>query len=81
MTTRTTRSDRTVPTARAPRSAGSAGPAGPADLRRRPLVVTSDEQLLDELLRVAAASGTELDVAADPAAARGRYSAAPLVLV
>lgn len=78
MTTRTTRSDRTVPTARAPRSAG---PAGPAGLRRRPLVVTSDEQLLDELLRVAAASGTELDVAADPAAARGRYSAAPLVLV
>ncbi|ASW57366.1 septum site-determining protein Ssd [Plantactinospora sp. KBS50] len=49
--------------------------------RRLPLVVTSDGELLDELLRLAAAAGTEVEVAADPAAARSRWSAAPLVLV
>jgi hypothetical protein len=37
---------------------------------RLPLVVTADEDLLDHLLRLAAAAGTEVDVAADPAAAR-----------
>jgi secretion/DNA translocation related CpaE-like protein len=47
----------------------------------RPLAVTADPDLLDDLLRVAAAQGVELDVAADPAAARRRWSAAPLVLV
>lgn len=49
--------------------------------RRLPLVVTGDGDLLDDLLRLAAAGGTEVDLAADPAAARGRYSAAPLVLI
>lgn len=49
--------------------------------RRLPLVVTGDDDLLDDLLRLAAAGGTEVDLAADPAAARGRYSAAPLVLI
>lgn len=48
---------------------------------RLPLVVTTDSDLLDELLRLAAAGGTEVDVAADPAAARPRYAAAPLVLI
>lgn len=49
--------------------------------RPRPLVVTADEQLLDDLLRLAAAAGAELDVAHDAGTARGRWSPAPLVLV
>lgn len=48
---------------------------------RRPLVITSDTELLDDLLRLAAAGAVDLDVAADPAGARGRYAPAPLVLV
>lgn len=48
---------------------------------RLPLVVTSDNELLDELLRLAAAGGTEVEVAADPAAARSRWIAAPLVML
>lgn len=47
----------------------------------RPLVVTGDPGLLDDLLRLAAAGGTEADVAADPTAARPRYATAPLVVV
>ncbi|MEH1012320.1 septum site-determining protein Ssd [Micromonospora sp. CPCC 206060] len=50
-------------------------------LRRLPLIVTTDNALLDELLRLAAAAGTEVEVAADPAAARPRWSPAPLVLI
>ncbi|MBU2667676.1 CpaE-like family protein [Actinoplanes bogorensis] len=46
-----------------------------------PLVVTSDPDLLDELLRLAAAGGTTVDVAADPVAARSRYGTAPLVMI
>ncbi|MDG4790486.1 CpaE-like family protein [Micromonospora sp. WMMD1102] len=48
---------------------------------RLPLVVTSDNELLDELLRLAAAGGGEVEVAADPASARSRWAAAPLVVV
>ena len=48
---------------------------------RLPLVVTGDQDLLDDLLRLAAAGGTDVDVAPDPAAARARYAAAPLVLI
>lgn len=48
---------------------------------RLPLVVTGDPELLDDLLRLAAAGGTDVDVAADPAAARPRFAAAPLVLI
>ncbi|BCJ65144.1 septum formation initiator [Polymorphospora rubra] len=48
---------------------------------RLPLVVTSDTDLLDDLLRLAAAGGREIDVAPDPAAARSRWNTAPLVLV
>ncbi|RKF27798.1 septum site-determining protein Ssd [Micromonospora globbae] len=48
---------------------------------RRPLVVTGDGDLLDDLLRLAAASGTEVELASDPAAARTRWLPAPLVLV
>lgn len=46
-----------------------------------PLVVTADADLLDHLLRLAAAGGTEVDVAPDPAAARCRYGRAPLVVI
>ncbi|MDG4774435.1 septum site-determining protein Ssd [Solwaraspora sp. WMMD792] len=49
--------------------------------RRLPLVVTADERLLDDLLRLAALAGTDVDLAADPVAARSRQAAAPLVLV
>ncbi|MFI5835090.1 septum site-determining protein Ssd [Micromonospora sp. NPDC051300] len=49
--------------------------------RRLPLLVTADGDLLDELLRLAAAGGTEVELAADPAAARARWAPAPLVLV
>jgi secretion/DNA translocation related CpaE-like protein len=48
---------------------------------RLPLVVTGDPDLLDDLLRLAAAGGTEVDVATDLAAARPRYPVAPLVMV
>ncbi|MBM2618007.1 CpaE-like family protein [Actinoplanes sp. LDG1-06] len=48
---------------------------------RLPLVVTADPDLLDDLLRLAAAGGTQVDVAPDPAAARARYGTAPLVMI
>jgi secretion/DNA translocation related CpaE-like protein len=47
----------------------------------RPLLVTDDPHLLDEVLRIAADARVELHVAPDPAAARTRIGAAPLVLV
>ncbi|RIV36184.1 septum site-determining protein Ssd [Micromonospora radicis] len=49
--------------------------------RRPPLVVTADGELLDDLLRLAAAGSVEVEVAADPAAARTRWQPAPLVVV
>lgn len=48
---------------------------------RRPLVVTADPVLLDDLLRLAAAGGTEVEVAPDPAAARPRWRDAPMVVI
>ena len=48
---------------------------------RLPLVVTADPDLLDDLLRLAAAGGTEVDVAPDAAAARPRYATAPLIMI
>ncbi|WP_433536658.1 septum site-determining protein Ssd [Micromonospora sp. CA-249363] len=50
-------------------------------IRRLPLVVTGDGDLLDDLLRLAAAGGAEVELAADPAAARTRWVSAPLVLL
>jgi secretion/DNA translocation related CpaE-like protein len=48
---------------------------------RRPLIVTADPDLLDELLRLAAVSGAEAEVSPDPAGARARWSTAPAVLI
>jgi secretion/DNA translocation related CpaE-like protein len=47
----------------------------------RPLIVTSDDNLLDALLRLTAAAGVTPDVAPDHVAARRLWSAASLVLV
>ncbi len=47
----------------------------------RPLVVTSDAGLLDELLGLAGAVGADLEVAADAGSARRSWAGAPLVVV
>src|SRR3954447_6958707 len=57
-------------------SAASSRPA-PA----RPLVVSNDEELLDDLLRLLAAAGTEPELATGGPARRRAYREAPLVLV
>ena len=46
-----------------------------------PLLVSADELLVSDVLRLAAAAGTGVDVAREPAAALRRWSAAPTVLV
>ena len=48
---------------------------------KRPLLVTSDDRVLDDLFRLAAAAGVEADAVADAAAARARWLAAPIVVV
>lgn len=47
----------------------------------RPLVVTADETLLDELLRLCAAAGVDAQVAPDPFTARRHWIQAPLVVL
>ena len=47
----------------------------------RPVVVSMDADLVDDLLRIAAAAGVEPDVAMEPVAARRAWHAAPLVVV
>jgi secretion/DNA translocation related CpaE-like protein len=47
----------------------------------RPLVVSADEELLDDLLRLLAAAGTEPEVATGGPALRRAHRSAPLVLV
>ncbi|UOY00043.1 septum site-determining protein Ssd [Blastococcus sp. PRF04-17] len=47
----------------------------------RPLVVSTDEELLDDLLRLVAAAGAEAEVATDGPALRRAHRHAPLVLV
>ncbi len=49
--------------------------------RGRPLVVTGDGELLDELLRIAGAAGVEVTVAVDALAAEVHWASAPLVVV
>jgi secretion/DNA translocation related CpaE-like protein len=46
-----------------------------------PLLVTDDSHLLDDLLRLSAAAGVDLDVASDVRTALRLWSVAPLVLV
>lgn len=53
----------------------------PVDPLPLPLLLTGDPELLDDVLRLGAAAGVELTVAADVAAARRAWSLAPLVLV
>jgi secretion/DNA translocation related CpaE-like protein len=48
---------------------------------RRPLVLTADTELLDDVLGAAAAVGVAVDVAADPGFCRPQWMAAPLVLL
>lgn len=47
----------------------------------RPLILTADPLLLDDLLRLVATAGSAADVAPDPGAVRAGWDAAPLVLV
>ncbi|GAA1913986.1 septum site determining protein [Nocardioides lentus] len=47
----------------------------------RPLLLTADETLRDEMLRLSAAAGAAPEVARDPAAVLRSWSAAPVVLV
>lgn len=55
--------------------------AGSVHAMTRPLFVTRDDALLDELLRLAAAAGATPDVAHDPPAALRAWSSASLVLL
>lgn len=56
------------------------GPGGRPE-ERRGLVICSDPELLDALLRLAAAAGCELHRAADPPQARRQWAQAPFVLL
>lgn len=47
----------------------------------RPLVITSDPAVLEELLRLASAVGSEVEVAPDAGSARRAWAGAPLVVV
>ncbi|MGW5364862.1 septum site-determining protein Ssd [Actinopolymorpha pittospori] len=47
----------------------------------RPIAVTADDRLLDDLIRLAAASGVSLDVAPDAGMARRAWASAPLVIL
>lgn len=47
----------------------------------RPLLISNDADLIDDVLRLAAANGVEIHLANDAAGARSRWSVAPLVLV
>jgi secretion/DNA translocation related CpaE-like protein len=47
----------------------------------RPLVIADDPVLLDDILRLAAAAGADVEVVPDPVGARPRWRLAPLVIV
>jgi len=49
-------------------------------MKDRPLVITDDEQVLDDLLRVAAAAGVEVTVSRDPES-RSLWRSAPVVVL
>lgn len=48
---------------------------------QRPLLISNDADLIDDVLRLAAANGIEVHLAADADSARGRWQLAPLVIV
>ncbi|MFC0865202.1 septum site-determining protein Ssd [Sphaerimonospora cavernae] len=50
-------------------------------MQPRPLAITGDRELLDDLLRIGAAAGVEFDVAQAPTRARPYWNRAPLVVV
>ncbi|MEV5507636.1 septum site-determining protein Ssd [Streptomyces orinoci] len=56
-------------------------PAAAGERQGRPLIVTEDEALLDDLLRLCAAAGAVPEVAQAPPGRGGSWAAAPLVLV
>ena len=47
----------------------------------RPLLLTADPELLDQLLGIAAAAGVAVDVAVEPTACSPQWTDAPLVLL
>ena len=49
--------------------------------QHRPLVLTADPELLDQLLGMAAAAGVAVDVAVEPATCHPQWTDAPLVLL
>lgn len=59
----------------------SGQPRAGAEQRRSPLIVTEDEELLDDLLRLCAAAGSAPEVAHGTLAGSGGWTDAPLVLV
>jgi secretion/DNA translocation related CpaE-like protein len=67
------------------RDAFDAGPPAPRhephQRHARPLLVTSDESLVDDVLRLAAAAGVEVAVVPAAGGARTSWATAPLVLV
>lgn len=56
-------------------------PMGAGVSGNRSIAVVSDEPLLEELLKLAAAAGCDLERVPDVTAARGRWNTAPLVIV
>lgn len=48
---------------------------------QRPLLISTDAELIDDVLRLAAANGVEIHLATDAESARSRWQLAPLVLV
>ncbi|MEU8824490.1 septum site-determining protein Ssd [Streptomyces sp. NPDC048636] len=56
-------------------------PASTEEERNGPLIVTEDEELLDDLLRLCAAAGAEPEVAHGAPTRRGSWEGAPLILV
>jgi secretion/DNA translocation related CpaE-like protein len=61
--------------------AGDGGGSGAPPGSSRPLLVSDRAEVIDDLVRLAAATGVELDVRPDLAAARSRWREAPLVVV
>jgi secretion/DNA translocation related CpaE-like protein len=62
----------------APRAVAAEG--GPMETRR-PLLITDDTELTEEVLRLAAATGVDIHLAAHADSARAQWAIAPLVLI